>query len=209
MDNQENKPKPPSWRRWSKPLLQVLIMAGIVGLIWYLPGNSLLRGKDAGEYASLDSKGIKLGASSGAKANLDEAAPDFALQDVDGKVVRLSDYRGQVVVLNFWATWCTPCRREFPEFAQTYDRERGRGLAILGVNVKENLSSVRRFTSDFGATFPILMDAEGDVASQYRIAGLPVTWFIDAEGILRAQVIGLVTKELLRVNLEEAGFKLD
>jgi len=123
--------------------------------------------------------------------------------------VRLSDFRGQTVVLNFWATWCTPCRREFPEFAETYDRERDRGLVILGVNVKENLSNVRKFTSDFGATFPILMDADGSVASQYRIVGLPVTWFIDREGIARAQVIGLVTESLLKSNLGEAGFVLE
>lgn len=196
-------------RKWTPLLVKVAVVTGIVALMWYLSGAPLPGDSDGPRYASLDSQGVQLGASSGEKADLDEPAPDFALQDVDGKVVRLSDFRGQTVVLNFWATWCTPCRREFPEFAEAYDREKNRGLVILAVNLKENLSAVRKFSSDFGAGFPILMDTDGSVASQYRIQGLPVTWFIDREGVTRGQVIGLVTENLLRINLQEAGLMME
>lgn len=204
---------------WRSLILPLLAIGAIVGFIWYLEsgddpplagdgGATPNDGQQDGTFFSFESQGIKLGASDGPGAKVDEAAPDFALQDIDGKVVRLSDFRGQAVVLNFWATWCAPCRQEFPEFVSAYERDKDKGLAIIGVNIKENARSVRKFADDFGAEFPIVIDTDGSVASQYRIQGLPVTWFIDREGIVRGQVIGLVTKKLLSSNLAQAGFTL-
>ena len=207
------------WARvWRNLLLPLLSVAAIAGAIWYLDsgrdlpllggGGSSGVAQDDGTFFSLESQGIELGAAGGPAPKVGEPAPDFALQDMDGKLVRLSDFRGQTVVLNFWATWCAPCRQEFPEFVDVYERNREKGLAIIGVNIKENVRSVRKFADDFGAKFPIAMDAEGSVASQYRIQGLPVTWFIDVEGVVRGQVIGLVSKGLLKTNLAQAGFML-
>lgn len=221
-DDDELSHRPQSRREWHgawRSLVVPLIAIGaIVSSIWYLESgrslpliggsNSTDGGQQDGTFFSLESQGIKLGAVGGPAPKVGEPAPDFTLQDMDGKVVRLSDFRGQTLVLNFWATWCAPCRQEFPEFVATYERNKDKGLAIIGVNIKENVRSVRKFADDFGARFPVVIDADGSVASQYRIQGLPVTWFIDGEGIIQGQVIGLVTKGLLRTNLAEAGFVL-
>jgi len=212
----------PSRRKsfWRTIVLPLVVLSAIGAFLWYADsGNELplLGGRDSGAdvatqtdgtFFSLESQGIKLGAASGPAAKIGEPAPDFALLDLNGKVVRLSDFRGQTIVLNFWATWCAPCRREFPEFVEAYERNKDNGLVVIAVNIRENAGSVRRFAEDFGAKFPVVIDAEGTVATQYRVQGLPVTWFIDSQGVVRSEVIGLVTKGILRTNLAEAGFML-
>jgi peroxiredoxin len=196
-------------------VLPILAVSAIVGLLIYvdsgasfpllIPEGSQPVAEDGGFY-SLESQGIKLGASDDPPPEAGKPAPDFTLRSLDGEVVSLGDFRGQTVVLNFWATWCGPCRREFPEFVEAYERNKDRGLVILAVNLRENTQSVREFASDFGATFPVLLDADGSVASQYRLRGLPVTWFIDAQGFARLQIIGLVSERLLQEGLAAAGF---
>ena len=222
-EDDELRERPQSRREWSgvwrSLILPLIVVGAIAGSIWYLDsgrgvpifgdrGDRGSVGQQDGTFFSLESQGIKLGASGGPAPKVGEPAPDFALQNLEGRVVRLSDFRGQTVLLNFWATWCAPCRQEFPEFVSAYERNKDGGLVIIGVNIKENLASIRKFVDDFGAKFPIVVDADGSVSSQYRIQGLPVSWFIDKEGVLRSQVIGLVTKGLLRTNLAEAGFQL-
>jgi peroxiredoxin len=198
----------------------LVAIAAIVGSIRYLEsggGLPLLGQNDAHpgdgspgvDFYSLEAQGIKLGAAGGPAPKEGEPAPDFILLDVNGNVVRLSDFKGKAVVLNFWATWCVPCRQEFPELINAYDRNKDKGLVIIGVNVRENASSVRKFADDFGARYPILVDTDGSVSSQYRIQGLPVTWFIDRDGVARAQIIGLLTKNLLRINLNDLGFSAE
>lgn len=124
------------------------------------------------------------------------AAPDFTAPDVGGRPVRLADFRGkQVVLLNFWATWCAPCRREMPTMEQAYRDYKGRGLEILAVSIDvghppEVAANVVLFMEELKLTFPALLDPEMEVARRYRVFGIPVTFLIDREGIIRAREQG-------------------
>ena len=109
-------------------------------------------------------------------------APDFTLPSPDGQPMKLSDFRGQAVMVNFWATWCVPCRVEMPLFLNAYETNRN-GLVILGVNSQETPAQVVPYVQQAGLTFPIVID-DGSAASVYRVRALPTTFFIDAEGML-------------------------
>jgi thiol-disulfide isomerase/thioredoxin len=93
-------------------------------------------------------------------------------------------------VLNFWATWCAPCRKEIPQFVDASERFREQGLLIVGVNLQEGKSIVRPYADDFGMDFPIVIDVDGEVGDAYRLLGLPVTYFIDRDGIVRSVFTG-------------------
>jgi len=120
------------------------------------------------------------------------AAPDFRLDDIDGASHALSDYRGKVVMLNFWATWCPPCRREMPSMQRLYDKLHAQGLEVVAVNQWEDPDLVFEFTGrlSLAPTFPILFDRESRIAEQYGVKGLPTTYLIDKEGNIRYQAIG-------------------
>lgn len=117
-------------------------------------------------------------------------APDFELQTLDGESVRLSEYRGQRVLLNFWATWCPPCRAEMPDMQQFYENE---DVVILAVNLTKTEKSrehVPAFVEDYRLTFPILLDEEIAVAGIYRIQPIPTTYFIDTAGRIHNAAFG-------------------
>ena len=123
--------------------------------------------------------------------------PDFTLETVDGETVSLSDYRGQPVVLNFWATWCTPCREEMPLLQETYEAHQDAGLVMLGVNVLESPEAVAGFLKEVGVDFPVLLDTDSAAVNRYLVNSLPMTFFIDREGRLRTLVVGGMSKEVL------------
>ena len=112
-------------------------------------------------------------------------APDFNLPSVNGSHLRLHDYLGKVVLVNFWASWCGPCRREMPALARSYRALSGKGLAVLGIDKQEPASDVRPFIHDMGTTYPVALDNDGTVAQRYRISPLPVTFVIDRKGVVR------------------------
>ncbi len=120
------------------------------------------------------------------------AAPDFTLPDMDGTRHALRDLRGSVVMLNFWATWCPPCRREMPSMQRLYEKFRDRGLTVVAINQWEDPDLVFEFVGRLSLepTFPILFDRESRVAEQYGVKGLPTTYLIDREGNIRFQAIG-------------------
>jgi peroxiredoxin len=122
----------------------------------------------------------------------DFAAPDFTLELLGGGEVTLSDLRGQVVIVNLWASWCPPCRAEMPAMQRLYEANRARGLEILAVNTvyQDSRNSAQDFISEYGLTFPIPLDLSGSVARLYQLQALPTTFFIDPEGIIRQVVIG-------------------
>ena len=119
-------------------------------------------------------------------------APDFSLQDMDGEDYRLSDFRGKVVLLNFWATWCPPCRREMPSMQRLYLKYRARGLAVVAVNQWEDPDLVFEFAGRLSLepTFPILFDRESRIAEQFDVKGLPTTYLLDRDGSIRFRAIG-------------------
>ena len=116
-------------------------------------------------------------------------APDFQLQTRDGQTVSLSSLRGQPVLLNFWATWCGPCRAEMPYLEQAWQAHKQDGLVLLAVNLRESSSEVSQFVQYYGYTFSVLLDS-GGVADSYGIQYIPTTYFIDSSGIIRDVAVG-------------------
>lgn len=118
-------------------------------------------------------------------------APDFTVYGLNGDTLTLVDLRGKVVFLNFWATWCPPCRREMPSMEKLWralsDLE---GFTIVAVDVKENRQKVQRFVRSQGYTFPIFLDPRGNVARSYRVRGIPTTFIIDPEGKVIGGFVG-------------------
>ncbi len=117
-------------------------------------------------------------------------APDFQLNDLHGKPRRLSQYRGKVVLLNFWATWCKPCTKEMPAMEAAYNNLKDHGFEVVAVNELEDRERVRRHIQTHGHTFHVLMDHDNRVANMYGVVGLPVSVFIDQEGRVQEFVKG-------------------
>ena len=136
---------------------------------------------------------------------LGQPAPDFRLATPDGGTISLSDFRGKTVILNFWATWCAPCRAEMPDLQRVYEERLEAGdLVVLAVNLQENATQVNAFIEEFELTFPVAIDAQGEVAEQYGLLGLPGTFFIDAAGVLRSRVLGPVVGDRLAEGIAAA-----
>jgi peroxiredoxin len=133
------------------------------------------------------------GGSSPAGVNEGNQARDFSLETLDGSRVSLEDYRGKVVLVNFWATWCPPCRDEVPDIETTYRERRDEGFVVLGVNVEEPRGAVEPFVAEFDMTYPVLLDESGQVLKMYRAIGLPMSVVVDQEGVIRARHVGFLT----------------
>ena len=131
------------------------------------------------------------------------AAPDFTAYDADGNAVQLSDYFGKPLVLNFWASWCGPCKSEMPAFQQAYEQEDG--VQFLLVNMtggRETQADAEALLEEEGYTFPVLFDLDLDAAMTYGVAALPTTYFLDAEGNLVAWAQGAIDAETLQKGLD-------
>jgi cytochrome c biogenesis protein CcmG/thiol:disulfide interchange protein DsbE len=132
-------------------------------------------------------------------------APDFDLAGLDSQRVYLQDLRGQVVVINLWASWCPPCRAEMPALQRVYQEYQARGLMVLGVNMtaQDSAAEAEEFAGQLGLTFPILYDRTGLVGKLYQSRALPTTFFLDREGVIREVVVGGPLNEVtLRSRLE-------
>ena len=133
-------------------------------------------------------------------------APDFALETADGEVIRLSELRGRPVVVNLWASWCTPCREEMPALERVYQAYQEQGVVILGVNstVQDERQRAIDFAAEQGLTFPIVFDTDGEATRLYQVRALPTTYFIDAQGIIQEVVTGgPMAEALLRIRVEQ------
>ncbi len=127
-------------------------------------------------------------------ASLGSLAPNFEAQDPDGNLVRLSDFQGKPVILNFWATWCTACRAEIPALQRVFEERRDEGLEVIGVDWGEGRSgAARSYMDDLDATYTVAIDPSGDIGDAYRVRGLPLTLAIDRDGVVREVVSGELT----------------
>ncbi|MES9738997.1 redoxin domain-containing protein [Peribacillus frigoritolerans] len=136
--------------------------------------------------------GLKIGAK----------APNFSLKTLDGKQVELSDYEGKKVMLNFWATWCPPCKKEMPDM-ERYTQQAGDDVVVLAVNIDPE-NDVQAFVEDNGITFTIPLDsqsAKNPVNERYKILSIPTTYFIDKKGIIRNKVISAMTLKDMERNI--------
>jgi peroxiredoxin len=136
--------------------------------------------------------------------SLHAPAPGFQLTSLSGEQVQLDDYHGQVVLLNFWATWCAPCRLEMPAF-QSRSEQLADKMVVVAVNNAESRDDVQAFVDELNLNFEILLDPEAEIQRLYQVRGYPTTIFIDAEGVIRVQHIGLMTDEQLDGYLDELG----
>ncbi len=126
-----------------------------------------------------------------------EAAPDFTLSTLDGTTVTLSDLRGRPVVVNFWASWCNPCRKEFPLLAAAIEADADDRLAVVGVTYRDIESDSRNFVEEMRATWPQGVDVDGDVARAFGVRAIPQTFFIDADGRIADRVFGFSSERAL------------
>ncbi len=129
-------------------------------------------------------------------------APDLTLRRLDGEELSLSDLRGQPVMLNFWATWCPPCRAEIPALEQVW-REGGSDVMVIGVNVQENPAVVEAFVIDYGMSYPVVLDPDGEAARLYRVRAFPTTYFIDGQGRIARVFSGPLTEPLIYTYLTD------
>lgn len=175
---------PPAWRRhrWLLPLVAGALLA--LFLLLY--------------YGLRNSPSVPVG---GAVA-LDRPAPDFAVTTLEGRPVRLDELRGQVVVLNLWASWCVPCRQEAVELNRSYDRYKDRGVAFVGIAWNDDEGEARKFARQYRVEYPLALDIEGRLAIAYGMTGVPETFLIDREGRLTRKWVGPVKEQQLNALLE-------
>jgi len=124
-------------------------------------------------------------------------APDFEASDAGGRRLRLSDYRGRPVLVNFWATWCVACRAEMPAIQTVLEHHRSEGFAVIAVNEGEGAEAARRFLEDVGVSFDLALDPRRTIADAYRLPGMPASFFVDRDGVIRQVWYGEMSLEMV------------
>ncbi|GAA0498272.1 redoxin domain-containing protein [Salinibacillus aidingensis] len=135
--------------------------------------------------------------------NVDDQAPDFELTTLTGKTEKLSDYRGEPVMVNFWASWCGPCRSEMPAMQNMYEKNDVNILAVNLTTQETKRQDIPDFVDEFQLTFPVLLDVEGETGSAYQIGSIPTSFFIDSEGIISYKHTGPLNEEQIMQQFEK------
>jgi peroxiredoxin len=201
--------RPQNRREWSgiarSLLLPLLIVATIVGVLLYIERERSSDASSDGRYGIVALPDALNTTGRSPSSDVGRAAPDFLLQTSDGGELRLSNLRGSPVLVNFWASWCGPCREEMPDIVRAYDARAGDGLVVVGIDLQENGEAVQSFADEYGMRFPIVIDRSGQVAEAWRIGGpvegIPSSYFVDENGIVRARVFGPMNSETIEEEL--------
>ncbi|MFQ5795324.1 MAG: TlpA family protein disulfide reductase [Candidatus Bipolaricaulia bacterium] len=200
----------------------VLLGLGVTSLITYSyffigrNQDASIRGETAVNSSALilrTSRGIFIDKAAEVNADLvapypGYRAPDFAFEDLDGNLVRLSDFRGKPVLLNFWATWCPPCRKEVPDL-QAFHEQYGDKIVLLGIDWGEDEAEVNRFLKRYGATYTNLLDKNGQFFVLYQLTGLPTSYWIDDQGVIRGLWLGAMSLDDMVAGFEKTTYALE
>jgi peroxiredoxin len=141
----------------------------------------------------------------GESAGFTYAAPEFSLEDDHGDMISLDSFRGRPVLVNFWASWCPPCKEEMSTFEEYYQRYMDDGLVILAINTDDSMEVISRFREENNLSFYLLQDSEKGTIQKYAVIGLPSSFFIDRDGRIVNRHVGLLTDELLDIYFSEMG----
>ncbi len=139
-----------------------------------------------------------------AAAHVNFRAPDFQLTTLDGSPAALEQWRGKIVLINFWATWCPPCRGEMPEIlaaAQAHPND----FVVLAINSGEDPATAQKFAREFQLTFPILLDPDGETTRAYQVLALPTSFFVDRAGVIRAANVGALSRAYIEAQIKTLG----
>jgi len=186
-----DRTEPSSNRKW------VIGVAVLLGLSLAIAGGAALIGRNEDE--QVFNQGIQVASVVGA------LAPDFTLVNLEGENVSLSDFNGQPVLINLWATWCGPCRIEMPTIQSRFEEYRDEGFIVLAVNFDEPRGDVQAFRDEFGLSFQTLLDPGANVQKLYRTRSYPTSFFVDRNGVIQVQHIGVMTEGNLDGNLAQIG----
>lgn len=178
-----------------KKIIAVIFLLGLVGWAIYDHTSKPTEAeKTVQEAQPSGQKSAKIGFQEGNRA------PNFELQTLDGKQISLSDMKGKRLILNFWATWCPPCKAEMPHMQKFYQEQKGNNIEILAVNLttgEKNPKDVAKFVKDYGLTFPILLDSSGEIGEAYQAFTIPTSYIIDSHGIIKKKIVGPMDKGMM------------
>jgi thiol-disulfide isomerase/thioredoxin len=177
-----------------KPLVLILILSVLAAYL-YLDFNASAENTASQSTESTDD--MPTGTSIG------ELAPDITGTTLDGETLSLCEFRGNLIMVNVFASWCGPCRAEIPHLVEVFDEAGLEEIKFIGLNLSESPEAVRIFKDEFDINFPILLNQDGRLTEVYQPIGLPTSWFIDAYGVVRYVFVGPMTKDMLKGILED------
>lgn len=173
--------------KWTLFSISLLIIGAV--WIWF---TSVYWNTTSSEAVSVPHQGFK--------------APDFTAKSLDGSEISLSSLRGKAVLVNIWASWCLPCRKEMPALERVYQEYNDNGFTILAVNAtdQDQIENVRSFAREMSLSFPVLLDESGEISTAYQLSALPTSFFISADGVIQKVVVGgPMSEALLRSQIEQ------